>query len=765
MPRDLFADLPDAGAPPTPEQLRSFAFEEAQRQGVDPGHVLPMFKQESGFRADARSPVGAFGPAQLMPGTARDLGVNPADPYDNIRGGITYYKQQLERFKDPTLARAAYNAGPGAVQKHGGIPPFAETQDYVEKTRPLRDLLADLPAQAGPATPAPPTEKVSFEAPFRQQLRRGITETYGEIGRLGMRAGEALGLVDPKTARDYERQKVEEQLLYEAHNPGFQAGRLLGNVAAIPISPATGTLAKTALMGGLNALTMPTTATGDDYWSSKAVQAGTGAVAAPVVQALGRGAAKVTGKLAGAVRGRMEPEAAQLLGLQQKFDVPLTYGDITGNQFARRAESALEYTPILGTAGSRAVQEQKATQAAVKVGDALFNDMINTPFHGIKQIEQAAAAGKKPAQDLLRAIAESGDDWNRIIQASGNVNLFRKKLISDKLYNEVGTRAAGKGWVDLSGTQVALMDAYDTVAKDIKTDPALLRMLAQFKDRMDDPAVDISFEGVRRFRSDLADEIRAFYSGRDAVTGSKGVEVFQRVKNAVDADMEKFIQDSGDSALRSAWKRADSFYKKNVIPYKNSALAKTLTDAPPDKIFGMYLESGSRDVASKFYKALDPRGQAAVRYGFVTRAAERAADPKTQLIDPGKYASVLERLAKTREVAFEGAGRHEIDGFAKLMRHAEAAGNKRLFTPLPQQLIGVAGAAAAGAVHMPLTLAGGGVAAFARLMLTTEAGKRYLLAANMLKPGSSAMADLAEKVNQLWGRSAAVAAGGAQGAP
>ena len=180
-----------------PPEHRAHLMREAERLQVPLEVAVAMLHQESAGREDALSPKGAYGYMQLMPGTARELGVDMSDPLQNITGGLTYLRQQMSKFGSLPLALAAYNAGPGAVSEYGGIPPYAETQDYVKK------ILGRVGLDEN-AAPTGQSRGVFGALPERAQARiQGVREAFaptpegepapGVFGRLDRGLGALFG--------------------------------------------------------------------------------------------------------------------------------------------------------------------------------------------------------------------------------------------------------------------------------------------------------------------------------------------------------------------------------------------------------------------------------------------------------------------------------------------------------------------------------------------------------------------------------------------
>jgi hypothetical protein len=157
----------------------------ASANGLDPALLAGLIKQESGFNPTAGSSAGARGLTQLMPGTAAGLGVsNVLDPVQSINGGAKYLKQQLDAFGgDVAKALAAYNAGPGAVQRFGGNPPYAETQTYVRAVQANAASFRSAPSEnhhpSRPTDPrprrAPPRSPSARQSPAVTRARRRPT--------------------------------------------------------------------------------------------------------------------------------------------------------------------------------------------------------------------------------------------------------------------------------------------------------------------------------------------------------------------------------------------------------------------------------------------------------------------------------------------------------------------------------------------------------------------------------------------------------------
>ena len=436
----------------------------------------------------------------------------------------------------------------------------------------------------------------------------------------------------------------------------------------------------------------------------------------------------------------------------EKRGVDLSYADITGGGGARRLDTMLEQAPVVGTSRFREEGAKKVTRAIENYADELGASLQKQSFRGMERIEAAAKAGDKSAQATLRQIQNAGEDWTKIMQASGNTKLWRSRQAAEQLYDRVEALAKNRGEVPLQRTNAALDAAINAESKSVIPDKDLLGSLNQIKtglyDKQQGPR---DFAAIRQLRSDLGDIVNNYYQGKNAAVGAKGVDKLQSLKNAVEGDMEAFATTSGDDLMR-AWKRADSFYKNAVVPFKDKALAQALKSDLPDEIYKKFIQvsrSGAgEDRAQKFYEALDPKGRAAVRYGMVATAMDNAAVPeKNFLISPGKFEQSMQNIRNSTKVFFRGDEAKELDGFTNLMEHARRFGQYSENPPTGQRVI--PWLALGGAAIRPLEMAGVGAAAAATTQLFTKPwGKELLLKASLLKAGSPEMEKVLQEISR-----------------
>ncbi len=489
-------------------------------------------------------------------------------------------------------------------------------------------------------------------------------------------------------------------------------------------------------------------------------------------------------KIANARAGKGISQAAQeVIDAGEKHGVPVYAPDVSTNPAVQATGKSLEEVPIIGMNSDRKVQMNAAQAAAQKVTDTLSEDMTNTPYGGLTGLEniQEAAQGSggraKAAQQILKDVNESGDDWNRIVQTSGNVKLFRAKLIADKKYGHVAQLADKYGDVDTGEISSSIGRMIAEQENSVIKNPQLLGTLREIKDGLtqkvpgeeassilganglpiipETPAMvgqkGLNYSDMLKFRSDLSSKISDYFTGANQAIGKKGAGALQAIKNDVDRTLNGFAQANGPE-LKTAWKNADNFYRGYVAPAKDRLLASSLKNADPDTIYGKWIMRGDKkDRATRFYNSLDEKGRAAIRYGMVSDAVQ-AAQKSKEMFSPGRMAAELEKVRGARGAFFKGADKAEMDGFSNLMRHVDRS-YQTLNKPdtgikaVPWLITGLFGAGTALNPAVAATAAAG--TWLAKKMMTSRAGRNFLLTSSRLQPGSPKMTKVIENYSRI----------------
>jgi hypothetical protein len=594
-------------------------------------------------------------------------------------------------------------------------------------------------------------------------LGQGALDVLKGASQLSTHLFNKLGVVsDADTAYLDLISKVQERDYLENVRHGKSNGlaRLAGNVA-VPV-PGGGlirgegvatNLGRAAVTGAAAAATQPAEG-GEGYWRQKGAQVATGAAVgagtAGATAVIGKGVAKAVNARA----GRIPKEAADVMAAGEKWGVPVTPGDLTGNPHAQDMEVLLERVPIIGTSNIRRVGQEKARAGVGKLGSSFRAAVDQTKFSGADDLAKAAAAGDARAAEVLDLMKNAGKDPDKLLKASLNLTDYQTSRVASGLYDKVEGIAEkhNLGNVPLNTTQAVIDDVLGKAQAAKKPDAPLIRLLKAVKSNIaPGETVDNSYGLIRDLRSDLGTIIRQKHAGDNALIGEKGVEQLQQLKGAVEADLGVFAQNSGVPELEKAAKAADEYYRAARVPYKDMMIAKSSNGDEPDLIFNRFVQPGKGDRAQKFYSALDDKGRAAVRSMIVDRAVRDAtteAGSRT-VFSPQKFSTAMENMQDASGVFFKGTDKFEVDGFKNLMDHVVRVGRYAENPPTGNRLVPIVLAGGTAGLGYINPVAGVGAAALltmAKPLMMSAAGKKFLLAASSLKPGSPAMQKLLDSI-------------------
>lgn len=548
--------------------------------------------------------------------------------------------------------------------------------------------------------------------------------------------------------RTAEKKKAETALSGMRTNAGRDGSDFIRggtNIAAsIPFYLGTGAATLPARVAQQSAIGAGLGAAGySDDASERLQKVAFGAVGAGAGQLVGEGLAavapKVVGKLYNAKKGNLKSQYKEVDELGKKYDVPTSVGDLKGKGIVQNTESHLNRLPVVGNTKFMDKQADATVKASAKVVKKLEDKLTATEFSAIKKIEQSAASGNRNSQRVLSVVNEAGNDPDKVIQAGIEVMKWHKKQIASKLYNNVTKEVekTGNDVVDITATKTALQKALDEQNASISPNEVVVRETEKMLKNLDDPNRVNNFKGVREFRSKLGN-LAEEYGNPTGKADNFASKTFGDIRKVVTDDLDGFANASG-GAVQKAYKKADSFYRRN-IGGGDKAINKALKTDRPDEIYRQFTQPNRGDNAAILVSNLDAKGKAAYKLRMVETARDKAWNESTESFSPAKFAGEFERLAAPYSKLFKGEEKQQMDGFIKLMRHVERAGQYKMNPPTGVRAtdIGIT----ATAIASPTTaVAGAGIAVIAKTLLNTRAGKNLLLAANKLPADKQAALD------------------------
>ncbi|MFW2078813.1 hypothetical protein ACG94X_14050 [Acinetobacter sp. ULE_I010] len=575
------------------------------------------------------------------------------------------------------------------------------------------------------------------------EVGAGVQQLFSKAAdKIGQTSNKILGTnLDTKSydRMTKQRKEIEEwhNLRREANDQGFDGWRLGGAIAGtapLMLTGGGGALSfagRGALSGGLIG---GAGFAKDSDTRLKNTVAGT--VGGAVGGVVGKKASDLIVRGVNAAKNNMRTGVKELVDEGEKHGVRSSVGDIGRNPILQKAEVLNEQVPFFGTAAFREGQQQEAKLAANKVVEKLQGKMSEANYKSLGKIQTAASNGDKNAQRILEIVNKTDGDSGKIMQAAAEIKNWRGHKLASNMFNRVEQQA---GNAPVPATQM-LKAIDDVIAADSKTIPnkELLAELNSIRSNWSHANNPQNYRELKTARSRLGELSRKWGQAGDSTTG------LTQIRSAIDDDMANFALNSGNPKLIGEFKHANAFYR-SLKEGQDKALANSMSSNTPDEIFKTFIQMGKGDKAANFYKNLDPKGQAALRYEMANRALDKATNESTGVFSPAKFAGEFEKMHAPYQGVFKGADKAEMDGFVKLMRHVERAGQYAENPPTGNRL-------AFGAISLaslPVAVKIAGQATLVKTLLTTATGRKILLAAKDLPPNSKGLENLLKMAQKL----------------
>jgi hypothetical protein len=640
----------------TREQVYEFARQEAQRQGVPYSLVQKIVETESGGSFNAIGPKTrtgdrAYGPMQLMSATAKDLGVNRMEWKDNIRGGVKYLSQLTQQFQDPVLVAAAYNAGPGNVQKYGGVPPFKETQNYVEKVvgtnmATFKDIDPSLLGQ--------PTKQPT------QQVQPNLDFIDIDPRYLGQ---QTVAQVPVRQNTDSVARQVGLTARYGMEGLG-QVADIVGSPLNMLINRATGSQLGTPSQSMSNFATLlglPQPQTGFERGIANVTRAVAGIPAMGGAGSLLQQAPNLTTQVVG--RGLAAQPVAQMAGAT----VGTGAAEIARNQF--------DITNPLALLGINLAAGLPASAVAARAGNIPSGTTYRDPVTG-QIIESAAQRGVRvdvgdvggPGAgtiDKLRQLGFSKESSNQtkadqvkklIEKTTENLKPSRmseggeKKIIADDLRKQYQTaksnvspefkkaeQLAGDDIIPLRNTNQATVDVINQFPSTSQT-PVIEKTIEKLNTLIQNGGG--SYKELRDLQSTVFSEMERVRKG--LVPGSYSEkqlnsinQLYKGLADDVDVWAAPAIEPNGTKLFTPAGaqhtKAIDQF-KETVLPFRQDTnIYKLVSSKTPQNDIDLVAQGFSFDknpaTAELAFSLMSPTGKQAAQYSILNEARNRAINP------------------------------------------------------------------------------------------------------------------------------------------